>query len=115
MENQDLSSKKMNNKQNIEDDLFDIFQHDHSKNTMHKEMEVDQDGVKKVVERARFTNHVDENEKAVVNKKLSTTASAASENIGRKMVENRDKNSDITKKRYPNSSPENHEDPKEKF
>jgi hypothetical protein len=42
-------------------------------------------------------------------KKLGSKASNAPEATGKKMVENRDKNSDITSTRYPNSHPDNHE------
>ena len=115
MDNKDLGSKKMNNKQSDEDTLANATKIDHFENEMKTEMEVDKDGVKKLVQRARNTNHIDENEKAIIDKKLSTTASSASEKIGKIMVENQDKNSDITKRRYPNSSPENHKDPIEKF
>jgi hypothetical protein len=113
MEDKDLGSKKMNNKQSTTDDLLGINNQNHSDSLMKSEIEIDKNGIKKVVERARNTDHDDQNHEPTTNKNLSTKPSTASETIGKKMVENRDKNFDITKNRYPNSSPENQKNPKE--
>jgi hypothetical protein len=107
MENQDLGSKKMNNKQ-ISTDLIPIDDEKHAALTLKSEMEVDKNGEKKVVERARNTNQNGEIVVTIVDKRLSTKPSMASEQLGKKMVENQDLNSDIAVHRYPNSSPENH-------
>jgi hypothetical protein len=107
MENQDLGSKKMNNKQ-ISADIIVIDDENHVASTLKSEMEVDKNGEKKVVERARNTNQNDKIVVTIVDKRLSTKPSMASEQLGKKMVENQDLNSDIAVHRYPNSSPENH-------
>ncbi|WP_395044619.1 hypothetical protein [Flavobacterium sp.] len=109
MKNQDLGSKKMNNKQSNNDDLLGVTMQNHTGSLMKSEIEVDKNGVRKVVERARNTNHDKENHEVSTDKNLSTKPSTASEAIGKKMVENKDKNFDITPNRYPNSSPENKE------
>ena len=74
---------------------------------MNSEIEIDKNGNKKVVDRARFANHDEEVREPNTDKSISTKPSTASENIGKKMVENRDKNFDIAKNRYSNSDPEN--------
>lgn len=112
MEDNDLGSKKMNNKQNS-DDLSDTNTQNQFSALMNYEMETDKNGVTKLVQRARNTNHDLENHEPETNKNLSTKPSTASENIGKIMLENRDKNFDITKTRYPNSSPENQKNLKE--
>jgi len=107
MKNEDLGSKKMNNKQNTTD-LVSLNNENQSDSSLKSEIEVDKNGMKKVVERARITNHKEPEVLTYVDKRLSTKPSTAPEEIGKKMVENQDKNSDITAFRYPNSSPENH-------
>ncbi len=109
MDNLDLGSKKMNNKQNNNDDLLENGNQNDSTSLMKSEMETDKNGVTRVVERFRNINHDIKNHQSNVNKKLGSKPSTASEEIGKKMVENIDKNSDITPNRYPNSSPENKE------
>ena len=74
---------------------------------MNSEMEVDKNGVKKIVERVRNIDHINNVVQATADKRLSTKPSLALEEIGKKMVENQDLNSDITAHRYPNSSSEN--------
>lgn len=112
MEDNDLGSKKMNNKQsNI---ISDLNQQNNSDSLMKSEMETDKNGITKIVQRARNTDHDEQNYEPETNKILSTKPSTAKEEVGKVMLENRDKNFDITKKRYPNSSPENQDDPKEK-
>ena len=114
MEDNDLGSKKMNNKQSNSNIISDLNQQNHSDSLMKSEMETDKNGVTKIVQRARNTNHDEQNHEPETDKSLSTKPSIASENIGKIMLENRDKNFDITKNRYPNSSPENQDDPKER-
>jgi hypothetical protein len=103
MEQHDLGSKKMNNKQ--ESTSFDIP----NSSAMQSEIEVDQVGDKKVVNRARNVEQNSSIPEIQSSKELGSKASTAPEAIGKKMVENRDKNSDITSTRYPNSHPDNHE------
>jgi hypothetical protein len=107
MENQDLGPKKMNNKQ-VNSDGNVSHPDNQSDLTLKSEIEVDKNGVKKVVERARSKDQNVEVVHTIVDKRLSTTPSKAPEEIGKKMVENQDKNSDITANRYPNSHIENH-------
>jgi hypothetical protein len=114
MEDNDLGSKKMNNKQSNNDDVLGLKKENHSDSLMKSEMETDKNGVTKIVQRARNTDHDEQNYEPETDKNLSTKPSTASENIGKVMLENRDKNFDITRNRYPNSSPENQENPKEK-
>ncbi|MCZ8197034.1 MAG: hypothetical protein O9267_05475 [Flavobacterium sp.] len=105
MENQDLGSQKINNKQ-ISTDLIPVND-ENTASAMNSEMEVDKNGVKKIVERVRNIDHINNVVQATADKRLSTKPSLALEEIGKKMVENQDLNSDITAHRYPNSSSEN--------
>ncbi|MGO4820966.1 MULTISPECIES: hypothetical protein [unclassified Flavobacterium] len=78
---------------------------------LNKELEIDQDGNEKVVERAR---NVDGSAAAIPdeertwNENESLSRGVATEEEAMKTVENEDRNSDITAKRYPNSHIENH-------
>ena len=107
MENQDLGSKKMNNKLNSDDLVLNTNKNDGTSN-LKSEIEVNEFGEKKVVERARNTNKNNDLIAADLNKNLSTKPSLASEELGKKLVENQDLNSDIAQHRYSNSNPENH-------
>lgn len=110
MENKDLGSKKINNKQEVNEGFsgknkFSEADSDSSK--LNEEIEIDAQGNKKIVQRSRNAGgtNIDasaENENA--NRGVSTEADV------KKTVENRDKNSDITPNRYPNSHPDNHID-----
>ena len=105
MENNDLGSKKMNNKQ----ESTSINTPNTSVLPMQSEIEADQKGIKKVVNRARHVEqHISTSEFTSSNE-LGSKPSTAPEADGKKMVENSDKNSDITSNRYPNSHPDNHE------
>lgn len=107
MEKEDLGSKKMNNKQteNIDpnlknqEDKLDIF--------LKSEVETNENGDQKIVERDRNNSLSDEIIKSPTNKKVSAKPSLASETLGKKMVENQDNNSDITARRF--TIPENDE------
>lgn len=114
MENQDLGSKKMNNKQSNNDNLLHVTRQNHSDSLMKSEMETDKNGITKIVQRARYTDHDEQNHEPDTDKNLSTKPSTATEKVGKIMLENRDKNFDITKNRYPNSSSEDQENQKEK-
>lgn len=114
MEDNDLGSKKMNNKQSNSNIISELNKENNPDSLMKAEMETDKNGVTKIVQRARNTDHDEQNHEPETNKILSTKPSTAKEEVGKVMLENRDKNFDITKKRYANSSPENQDDPKEK-
>ena len=117
MENKDLGSKKMNNKQEVNEgfsgkNMFDDT--DPNAPKLKEEVEVDASGNEKTVQRARniegttpdLPEEIDkeEQEKKGLNRGVSTEADV------KKTVENRDRNSDITPNRYPNSNPDNHID-----
>lgn len=107
MDAKDLGSKKMNNKQNTTDDSATIDTQNQLDSAMKSEMVTDKKGLTKIVKRARNTDHDEQNFEPETNKILSTKPSTAKEEVGKVMLENRDKNFDITKKRYASSSPEN--------
>jgi hypothetical protein len=105
MEDNDLGSKKMNNKQNDNEDINDLT---HTNSPLNPEIEIDQFGNKKVVERARFTDHDDATREPSTDKNISSKPSTASEKEGKKMTENRDKNSDIASNRKTESDSKNY-------
>jgi len=107
MKNDDLGSKKMNNKQSINDYTKNMNHENQSGSLLQSELEIDEKGNEKSVDRARNKNPNDEIYKSKTNKKVSAKPSSASETLGKKMVENQDKNSDITPNRL--SIPENDE------
>ena len=102
MENKDLGSKKMNGKQSENDDLMNVNHNNNSNSLLHSESEINEKGEKKMVERARSINVNDAISKTKTNHNISSKPSSASEALGKKMVENQDKNSDITPNRYTN-------------
>lgn len=117
MENKDLGSKKINGKQavnegfsgeNMSDDV------DSGVSKLKEEIEIDTHGNEKIVQRARnvdgsLANVPDENEKSQDENENSNRGVSTEADII-KTVENRDRNSDITSNRYPNSNPDNHID-----
>lgn len=85
-----------------------------SKNPMlNKEIEIDKDGIENVVDRARNVDGsvaaIPEEERSW-NENESLSRGVSTEEEAMKTVENKDLNSDITAKRYPNSNPDNHID-----
>ena len=114
MDTNNLGTKKINGTQkNIDESKGKNVSHDTESDTskLKKEVITDADGNKQVVERARNEN--EENK----NSFNQTTDESENENRGvtteeeeKKTVENKDRNSDITPNRYPNSNPESHED-----
>ena len=106
MKSDNLGSKKINNKQNTSEELNteNLSDTDNTGGKLVPEIEIDANGNEKIVHRAR---NIDAS-------KEHTNSSAANENVSKeqtqKMVENKDRNSDITPNRYPNSHPDNHED-----
>ena len=105
MESQELGSKKMNNKQVIEhENGINILQEP----IVQSEVEIDNHGNSKTVQRSRNVEGDTSLIESQTNQ-VTATPSDAPEELGKKMVENKDKNSDIATNRYPNSSPDNHE------
>jgi len=114
METNNLGSKKINGVQkNIDESKGKNISHDTEldKSKLKKELVTDEDGNKEIVDRARDVN---EEIKEVPDKKSTNSANAnrgvATDEEAEKTVENKDRNSDITPDRYPNSNPESHED-----
>ena len=107
MDSKDLGAKKINNKQSGVD-LTDKAQVNKPGEKLKPEVEADTSGDKKVVERARRANHDDEVSKTATDKNVSSKPSTASEENGKKMVENQDKNSDITPNRKVENNPEDY-------
>ena len=116
MEKKDLGSKKMNNKQEVNEGFSgeNMSKDDDSNSSkLKKEVETDATGNEKTVQRARNIEGTtpdlpekidkDQQEKKGLNRGVST------EKETQKTVENIDRNSDITPNRYPNSNPDNHE------
>jgi hypothetical protein len=110
MENNDLGSKKMNGKQDINEASTgknvpnDV---DSNSSKLKEELEIDAHGNKKTVQRTR---KVDETLESVPDEDENSNRGVSSEADVKKTVENRDRNSDITPNRYPNSNPDNHID-----
>lgn len=115
MESKDLGSKKMNNKQNMNEGFSGdnmSAMHNPSGPILKPDVEIDLNGNPIIVQRARDLDttpvHIPEptnhhyNENEDMNQDLS-------EGEVKRTVENKDRNSDITANRYPNSSPENRE------
>lgn len=114
METNNLGTKKINGTQkNIEESKGKNVSYDKDlkEAKLNKELVTDQDGDKKIVERARNEN---EDIKAKISKIDSGNPNAnlgvVTDEEAEKTVENKDRNSDITPNRYPNSHPDNHED-----
>jgi len=110
----DLGSKKINGVQkNIDESKGKNISHDGKADdaNLKKEVVADQDGNKKVVERARNENEEIKKIKGDVDpNNANANRGVSSEEEAKKTVENKDRNSDITPNRYPNSDPESHED-----
>ncbi|TDP00642.1 hypothetical protein EV145_10518 [Flavobacterium sp. 245] len=114
METNNLGSKKINGVQkNIEVAKGKNVSHDGKADhaNLKKEVVADKDGNKEIVERARNEN---EDIKKVSDKINPNNPNAnrgvETDEEAKKTVENKDRNSDITPNRYPNSNPESHKD-----
>ncbi|MFD2939933.1 hypothetical protein [Flavobacterium notoginsengisoli] len=114
METNNLGTKKINGTQKNTDESKgkNISHDDDLKDAkLNRELVTDEDGNKKIVERAR-------NENEEIKTKLSNITpdnpnanrGVTSDEEAKKTVENKDRNSDITPNRYPNSNPESHKD-----
>ena len=113
MESNDLGSKKTNNKQNINEGFSG---QNLAENTnpeishLKSEVETDDHGDQKIVKRARNIDGTLKQNEDCSPKSLSTDTANVSEEQAKKMVENKDHNSDIIPNRYPNEHPDNKED-----
>ncbi|MFV8392547.1 hypothetical protein [Flavobacterium sp. LB2P6] len=113
MENKDLGSKKTNNKQNINEGFSG---QNLAENTnpevshLKSEVETDNHGNQKIVKRARNIDGTLEQNENNCPENLSSDAANVPEELAKKMVENKDHNSDIIPNRYPNEHPDNKED-----
>ena len=114
MENNDLSSKKTNNKQNINEGFSgENLPEDYNPviSNLKEEVEIDATGNEKIVQRARNVDgsiaSIPELEERSWNENESLSRGVSTEKEAMRTVENEDYNSDITAKRYPNSHPDN--------
>lgn len=113
MESNDLGSKKTNNKQTINEGFSGEQQ---AKTTnpevshLKSEVETDNHGNQKIVQRARNIDGTLEQNEDSTPVNLSSDTANVSEEQAKKMIENKDHNSDITAHRYPNSHPDNKQD-----
>ncbi|MBG6062761.1 hypothetical protein IWX83_002562 [Flavobacterium sp. CG_9.1] len=117
MENNDLGSKKTNNKQPINDQIGSekmLNENNTNAPKLKDEIEIDANGNEKVVQRARNVDGsnaaIPEAEERTWNENESLSRGVSSEKEAMKTVENEDLNSDITAHRYPASHPDNKED-----
>ncbi len=114
METNNLGSKKINGVQkDIDETKGKNISHDGKADdaNLKKEVVTDEEGNKKIVERARNENEEIKKTKDDVNpNNPNANRGVSSEEEAKKTVENKDRNSDITSNRYPNSHPDNHKD-----
>ena len=113
MESEDLSKKKTNNKQNINEGFSgENVANNTNPDVSHlkSEVETDSHGNQKIVQRARNIEGTLEQNEDTTPVNLSSDIANVSEEQAKKMVENKDHNSDITANRYPNSHPDNKKD-----
>src|SRR5687768_13524888 len=103
MENKDLDSKKINNEQQAE--AVSAGEHAADKPLLQTEVETDQHGEQRIVQRARTT---DDGISRSWNEDQSLNRSLDPEELARKTTENKDRNSDVAANRYPASHPDNH-------
>lgn len=104
MENNDLGDKKINNEQELNEgfsgeNISDNY--DPSKAQLKPDLEIDQEGNHKFVQRATFNNEKTDrswNENESLSREIEIKS------------ENKDRNSDIATNRYPNAHPDNHHD-----
>ena len=113
MKNNDLGSKKMNNKQNTSEELGTDStpeNYDPTATKLVAEVETNSIGEQKIVHRARNVDLNTEHQNSEENESPSSSLDIFSDKEVQRMIENKDHNSDITAHRYPNSDPDNHED-----
>jgi len=113
MENKDLGSKKMNNKQNTSEEFSTENlpeNYDPAATKLVAEVETNSSGEQKIVHRARNVDANPEQINSENNENPSSSIEILSDKETQRMIENKDHNSDITTHRYPKSNPDNHED-----
>ena len=114
MENNNLGSKKINGAQkNIDESKGKNVSHDTEvhESELKKEIVADTEGNKEIVDRARNVNEkIEETSKQINPDNPNANRGVSTEEEAKKTVENKDRNSDVTPNRYPNSNPESHED-----
>ena len=117
MEKKDLGSKKMNNKQEVNEGFSGkniSGDADPNPPKLKEEIETDADRNEKTVQRARniegTTPDLPEKVDKEQQEKEGLNRGVTTEKDTKKTLENRDRNSDITPNRYPNSDPDNHID-----
>ena len=117
MENNNLGSKKTNNKQNMNEGFSGANIPDENNpnaSNLKSEVEIDANGNEKIVQRARNVDgtitSIPEAEERSWNDNESSSRGVSTEKEEMRTVENKDLNSDITAHRYPKSHPDNHED-----
>ncbi|OCB77880.1 hypothetical protein [Flavobacterium crassostreae] len=110
-----MEKKNLNKKPNNEDFSKKCSEKENKSpsDTMPLEIEVDKDGQQTLVQRARNNQEIaaivpEKKEKEADNENLNRGVTTEKEAMI--TVENKDLNSDITAKRYPNSHPDNHTD-----
>jgi len=113
MESTDLGSKKMNNKQNTSEEFSDEKLTEDTIATPTKltaEVETDTEGNQKIVQRARNVDGTADQSDNGDAESPSSSIEIVSEKQTQRMIENKDRNSDVTANRYPNGHPDNQED-----
>lgn len=114
MKTNNLGSKKINGVQkNIDESKGKNISHDGKSEdaNLKKEVVTDVQGNKQIVERARNENEDIQKVKGDASMEdANANRGVSTEEEAKKTVENKDRNSDITPNRYPNSNPESHED-----
>ncbi|MBA0885399.1 hypothetical protein [Flavobacterium undicola] len=114
METNNLGSKDRTEAQNNPEESIDKNISNDTASTdlkLNKEVDIDADGNKTVVERARSGNENTENLSSEIDSdNPNANRGVTTDKEAMKTVENKDRNSDITPNRYPNSHPDNQED-----
>jgi hypothetical protein len=102
METNDLGDKKINNEQELNEGFSSDFlpeNYDPSEAKLKADLEIDQEGNHKMVQRATYNDE--------------QIQRSSNENAGRdieRKSEHKDRNADVAANRYPNSHPDNHHD-----
>ncbi|WPO79239.1 hypothetical protein [Flavobacterium sp. KACC 22761] len=114
METSNLGTKKINGVQkNIDETKGKNVSHDtkYDKANLEPEIVTDEKGAKEIVDRARNVNEeIDKVADSVNPDNPNANRGVETDEEASKTIENKDRNSDITPNRYPNSNPESHED-----
>ncbi|WP_225585435.1 hypothetical protein [Flavobacterium sp. MDT1-60] len=103
----------MEHKKNIDESKGKNIPHDieFHESEIKQEVVTDKSGNKEIVDRVRNENEsFQETSKDINSNNPNANRGVSTEEEAKKTVENKDRNSDITPNRYPNSNPESHED-----